>query len=341
MKQPITQMIRTIPIALCLLLILFPVLSHAQDLHYTNYAAAPQVLNPAKIGGFEGTYKVGAIYRDQFSSFFNQGFKSQGVFAEMNLPVGLKDHHWVSIGVALDNDQSGDLSFGSTRVGGTVAYHWALDKKYKNVLTLGLQYNLINRTVDPSLIRTNATLTGATTDPDQNLLQQYQSSQPDFNLGLNFRSKLNKKTSFELGTGVYHFLASRDPGGPTFRDIIPLRINVHTGLKINYNKKIGFEPRLYYSRAGQASDLAAQFVTSYKLSESTVDLGLGYRIGDALEFIMGYHLKGWHVFGAYDMTVSSASEYNNSVGGFEIGVYKILIKHPKAEIKTLKICPRL
>lgn len=341
-KKQLTRMAKRL--LLSALMLAFCSSIWAQDLHYTNYAAAPQILNPAKIGDFLGTFKVGAIYRDQFSSFFNQGFKSQGVFAEANLPIGFKAHHWVSFGLALDTDTSGDLSFGTTRVTGTGAYHLALDKKYKNIFSVGVQYGMITRRSDPTALRTNTTLTGATTDPDQQLLQLYDNSGADVNVGVKFESQLNKRTRFELGTGFYHFLASRTSNtssGIATGDLIPFRVNVHTSLDHQFNKKVSLEPRIVYSRADNATDLSLQFVTSYQFPKSEFDLGLGYRVGDALEFILGYHFNGWHAFGAYDMTVSSASEFNNNVGGFEIGVYKILVKHPKAKVETKQICPRL
>jgi len=107
------------------------------------------------------------------------------------------------------------------------------------------------------------------------------------------------------------------------------------------NKKINLEPRIFYAKAGSASEFALQMVSTYRMAKSDFDLGIGYRFGDALEFILGYHLKDWHVFGAYDMTVSTASEYNSGVGGFELGVFKIITKHPKAKVEVKQICPRL
>ncbi len=331
---------------LCILLSAFGLSNYyAQDLHYTNYAVAPHVLNPAKIGDFLGTYKIGAIYRDQFSSFFNQGFKSQGLFGEVNLPVGLRDYHWLSLGFALDSDTSGDLSFGSTRMTGTAAYHLALDKKYTNVFTLGVQYGRVMRRSDPSNLRTNTTLTGGSmNDTDQQLLQLYDASANDVNVGIKFESQLNKQTRFEIGTGFYHFLASQNntsPTGVNTGDLIPFRVNAHTSLNYRVNKKLSIEPRIIYATANKASDLALQFVSTYGFANSDFDLGLGYRLGDALEFILGYHIKDWHIFGAYDLTVSTAADYNNGVGGFEIGAYKILVQHPKAKVEVKQICPRL
>jgi len=325
----------------CLLISLFSISLTAQDLHFTNYTTAPQTLNPAMIGDFQGTFKVGGIYRDQFSNFFSKGFKSQSLFAEANLKTGLKEHHWMSVGLALDNDKSGDLALGSTRISGTVAYHLSLDKKYKNVFSIGAQFSSITRNSDSSLARTEQSLTGMGVDPDIALLDTYDSRQMDFNAGLGFRSRLNKYALFKTGFGIYHFIASENDAANQTQDYFPLRFNAHASLRYDVNKTISLEPRLLLSKAATATDLALQVVSTYWMKDKGIDFGLGYRVGDAMEFIVGYHHKDWIITGAYDMTVSSASTYNQNFGGFEIGAYKIITKHPKPKVEYIQICPRL
>ena len=305
----------------------------AQDLHFSNYAASPHNLSPAKVGDFYGSYKVGAIIRDQFSSFFNSGYRTQGVFAEMNLPYAFKPHHWTSVGVFFDNDSAGDLGLGSNRVGFNVSYHLALDDDYRQVLSAGFQYSNISRQFDPS---------GAQGDLDDVVLMRYMTSFSDINFGLSYKSRLNKKTIFEIGTGLYHMkVSTKDLATRGSEDLIPLRINAYTALSVRTSKTISITPRILYSNAREANNLAAQFIGTFWLKESEIDFGLGYRFGDAIQFLVGYHIKNWTITGAFDMTVSSASAYNDRTGAFELGAYTILSKHPKAKVELVEICPRL
>jgi hypothetical protein len=69
--------------------------------------------------------------------------------------------------------------------------------------------------------------------------------------------------------------------------------------------------------------------------------GTGYRIGDALQLMFGLNFKKWDVGIAYDVTVSSASEYNNGRGGFEIGVFRIIEIPQKPTVIPSLICPRM
>ena len=306
----------------------------AQDLHFSNYAASPHNLSPAKVGDFYGTYKIGAIIRDQFSSFFNQGFRTQGLFAEANVPYAFKPHHWTSVGVFFDNDKSGDLGLGRNMVGVNVAYHLALDYDYRNVLSVGLQYSYVSLQLDPTKAK-NLFL-------DDNVLDFYNNSYSDFNLGFSFKSRLNKSSIFEIGTGLYHLIAStKDVATRGSDDLFPLRVNAYTALSVRTSKKISITPRIQYSKAEEASNLAAQFIGTYWLEKSEIDFGVGYRFGDAIQFLMGYHIKNWTITGAFDMTVSSAAPYNDRTGAFELGAYTILAKYPKAKVELIEICPRL
>ena len=307
----------------------------AQDLHFSNYAASPHNLSPAKVGDFYGSYKIGAIIRDQFSSFFDKGYRTQGFFAETNLPYAFKPHHWTSVGVFFDNDKSGDLGLGSNRVGVNVAYHLALDTDYRNVLSVGLQYSNISRRVDPSAA------VGPDPDEDDPVLMQYKTSFSDINLGFSFKSRLNKKSIFEIGTGLYHLKTSTKDATRGSDDLIPLRINAYTALSVRTSKMISITPRIQYSNAREANNLAAQFIGTYWLEKSEIDFGVGYRFGDAIQFLMGYHIKNWTVTGAFDMTVSSAATYNDRKGAFELGAYTILAKYPKTKVELIEICPRL
>ena len=40
----------------------------AQDVHFSQFYAAPLLVNPAQTGNFSGTARVGANYRDQWGS---------------------------------------------------------------------------------------------------------------------------------------------------------------------------------------------------------------------------------------------------------------------------------
>lgn len=47
-----------------------------QDIHFTMYNMSPMTLNPAMAGKFEGTFRIGGIYRDQWASVIANQFRT-------------------------------------------------------------------------------------------------------------------------------------------------------------------------------------------------------------------------------------------------------------------------
>jgi len=84
-----------------------------------------------------------------------------------------------------------------------------------------------------------------------------------------------------------------------------------------------------------------QVLNGFRIGKQNLELGVGYRIADALQFLLGFDFRGWKINGAFDMTTSTAADYNNSFGAYELGIYKIIDLYPKADIKLIQICPRL
>jgi len=325
---------------ICLLSILFINASSAQDLHFTNYNSSPQNLNPALTGDFRGTMKFGGIYRDQFSQFFENGFRSFGGFLQHNFSFETREGDCVSAGGFLDADQSGDLSFGSTRAGLNLSYNLAGGENH--VFTLGLQGVFINRKLDSGNATTGNFLeTGNHGEDITGLIQGYQRSQFDFGVGIRHKMYFSDKVISNLGVSVYHLMASNEsPTNPSL-DYIPLRLNVHGEVLIKTGKSTGLKPRFYYTKSEQASELAFQVLNGFSLAKQNIEVGVGYRVNDAIQFLLGIPFRGWNINAAFDMTTSSARAYNNSFGAFELGLFKVITIHPKTKVKVVQVCPRL
>ena len=69
-------------------------------------------------------------------------------------------------------------------------------------------------------------------------------------------------------------------------------------------------------------------------------LGLGFRVNDAVQFLTAYVYKDWQIGIAYDLTVSSASEFNNNNGAIEIGLKRIFNVYKKPDVKPAILCPK-
>ena len=319
--------------------------TYSQDLHFTNYYYSPLYLSPAKTGGFPGTLRFGANVRDQFSSFIVEPYQTLMAYADVPIAVGLKPHHWVGAGLNVYADKAGDLNFQNNGAHVSLAYHYAIDPKYKSILTIGLQFGMIQRNINGDNYNSMETLSGNSNDPDRYLLENFNPTIADLNLGVGFKKWTSKKAYFDIGIAAYHLLPSEYAfTGSTTQNSIAPRINAYLEFHIQHNKRLAFMPLISYSRMIRFQNLFGQFNLAYNLNKKSGTVlkgGLGYRSGDAIQFLAGIIYRGWDVGVAYDLTVSSAAEFNNSYGGIELGVRKIIITSKKPKIKPVLICPTL
>ena len=347
---------KTNTILLSIAMCFFCFVTKAQDLHYSNYNYAPLYLNPATTGGFNGNIRVGASYRDQFRTFIGEAYQSTMIYADSPVSFIIDEKKWLGLGVNLFADKVGDLGFGMSGAYASAAFHISLDDNYTTVFAIGAQYGLIQRKIGNASQAqwADQLISGGNTSADQNLLENFNATYGDFNLGITMKRWLSDYNLLEVGVSSHHINdAQFSFNGSTYSNSIDTRFNAYTSLQMQTSGKLQITPAVYYSQYNNISSLQAQVNTrilvgkkkkskTVKLrSKSYLTLGMGYRIGDALQFFAGGIHKSWEFGLSYDLTTSSASEYNNTVGGLELGVKKFITIHKKPEIKIITICPRV
>jgi type IX secretion system PorP/SprF family membrane protein len=320
---------------LILIGLLISSVAFCQDLHFTNYYYSPLYLSPAKTGSFAGTYRFGANVRDQFSSFIENPYQSVMAYADMPIAFGLKPHHWIGVGMNIYADRAGDLALGNTGAHLSLAYHYALDPNYKTVITAGIQYGMTQRSIDPK---------GAIWPEKVEDIADFNPSLSDVNFGVSLKNWTSKTSYFDLGASLYHITQSdyRIITGSMVENTVGMRINGYAEYHIQSTDQLAIKPIIVFSRMYQFQNLFGQFNLEYrpnKKSDTILKGGLGYRSGDAVQFLAGMIYKGWDVGIAYDLTVSSAAAYTN--GGIEIGIRRIIIANKKPKVKPKELCPRL
>ena len=96
----------------------------AQDLHFSQFFNAPLTVNPANTGFIpDADYRLGAHYRNQWSSILAKPYKTISVFADAQLMRDRLETGWLGVGAFILSDQAGSGSLRSTKVYGSVAYH--------------------------------------------------------------------------------------------------------------------------------------------------------------------------------------------------------------------------
>ncbi len=336
-------------------------MSYAQDLHFTNYDYAPVYFNPAQTGSFLGSIRATVVARDQFSSFITTPWRTGMLGVDAPLAFGFRKQDWIGVGMSLFQDQVGDLSYKTGGVNFSLAYHLGLDKKQNKYLTLGLQQGFFQRQLDVNRIRSEdqiSSLSGGGTS-DQSIFNDFNDngSGSDFGAGIQYTAKIDKTNLFNIGIALSHIRpfdnGAMNTGSSSSENLAPSRFNFHGSYYNEVSKKLDFEYALFFSRAANVNNIMPQVRSYFKLKKmEKVDgkrvthdkgklmLGLGYRVNDALLLLTGYEIKGWQFGFSYDLTISSASNYNNYYGAIEIGAKRIFNIYKQPEVDPIILCPK-
>ena len=348
---------------------LVAVSTSAQDIHFSQYNMSPMTLNPANIGNFEGTVRIGGIYRGQWASVIgNKGqYKTPSLWVDAPIITGFRKRDWVGVGLVFFSDKAGAGGLTHTAAKLGASYHLALDKKGNAYLTIGAQYGQAGRNLNPANLRFEEGFLNPTPSGEYNSGAQVdflnaneaKSNWSDIDGGVVLRAKLNKRMDMSIGYAMYHIArgnyglvtsgggtgTSTGSGGGGSNDEIARR-SVVTGLfNIKLTEKLTVGPSFIYQTMSGADEISLQALGAYQFNaEKDIDLnfGLGYRLsgGDAIYPMLGARYKNLRVGLAYDVNISDLNSVSNYRGGFELAANYIVKIYKPAKIKTRVICPR-
>lgn len=326
----------------------------AQDVHYSLFDMSPLTLNPALTGSYSGTVRVGGLYRNQgFTVSEFSGYSTPSIYVDAPISQGFRKEDWVGVGLTFVNDQAGVLKMTNQIIQFSGSYHFALDKKRTNVITLGLQGGSSTRkylTADarPSDIIDAAIGGGGNTSTtDQTLLPgnggnsnfDISDAFTDYSVGLMYRGKMKDNKNLEIGASLGHVSFDRNQTENT--KYKPNRINAHAIYSQPINEQWSIEPKLYFQSENKHQEIAVQAWGGYQLQKDVkLNMGLGYRVGDAAQVLFGADYKDYKAALAFDLTLSSLSDANSYVGGLEFAIYKIFSIYKEPVVKPAVLCPR-
>ena len=354
-------MVRVIQLLLIAALISVPLLSHTQDIHFTNFRLAPQALNPSLNGSYLGTYRVSGMYRDQYQNSEVNGFRT--VEAGVDLPVirGLRKQDWIGVGISLNRDSRGLFDFMDTHTRMGLAYHLSLDAKQTRYISFGAQRAGVARrmNVPSGTDLTNFLILGAgPNDPDiENLRRlaanntggggsgntpRIEKSFSNWIGGISFTNK-GLKSKTVIGVSAAHFVNSPVAFSGLYDN--PFRITAFAMLDRQINAQTTIEPALFVQSMGTTTQVSTNALVGYKLKPENplvAKAGLGYRTGtSSAQFLAGAEFKGFTAGFSYDMPFTGYGRASGIQNAIELGITYVGIVYKKPKPKPIVVCPRL
>ena len=111
------------------------------------------------------------------------------------------------------------------------------------------------------------------------------------------------------------------------------------------NDNFTLYPAFIFQNSAKVNEIAVQAMGGYNLTFNEKALqakaGLGYRVGDAVQILLGANYNDWQFGLAYDLTTSGLTSTNNLRGGFELALSKIIKIYKEPDVPPVIFCPDL
>jgi len=301
----------------------------AQDLHFSQWYNSPLTTNPANTGFIpEADYRLGANYRNQWSSIMSMPYKTMSVWGDVQLFRERIESGWLGAGGVILRDVAGSGSLTSTKVYGSIAYHQMISDAH--LLSAGFNVGWSNKRINSQDLKFPDQFDGRFFDtkiPTSVVLDNPSVNYFDVQVGLNYAYFPTEFLYVNGGISVAHLNRAResffdtDISGSETR--IPVRYTAFANASYKLNDDVIVNPMAYYTRQANASELVGGANLQYNLSgdgESQLLGGLYLRPGDAVIPMVGFQWKNIRLVFSYDATTSSLKQYNNGRGAYEFGL---------------------
>jgi type IX secretion system PorP/SprF family membrane protein len=246
------------------------------------------------------------------------------------------------------NDEAGTHKLGSKLTALSGAFHYSLDKKFRNVLTLGLQMGVGSRGL--TIAEANSFYTELKTgvnDPTARGTLDKSASYVDFNAGLLFKSTIDKTSNFSAGFSLAHLakakysLLKSKPANVK----IPLYVAGTIAYNRKINSKVSIHPSILVHNQTAAFTANPQMMVGYRMTQKgtaepmTLKAGLGYRAnGNAANVLLGVEVKDIKVGVGYDLNTGALKNSVNDA--IEIAIQYTGKIYKKPTVKPVMVCPK-
>lgn len=320
---------KTLTCILGMMFVLHAVQLHAQDLHFSQFFNSPLTTNPANTGFIpDADYRLGASYRNQWSSIMAVPYKTITAFADAQVFRDRLENGWLGLGGVILNDKAGSGSLQSTKVYGSVAYHQMLG--LSSLLSAGFNLGWANKRIDPTALKFPDQFDGHFFDntlPTEVVLTNTSVSYFDMQVGMNYAYFPTEDIYINAGYSIHHVNKPKESFFDK-KDIdaaIPMRHIAFANALLKVNDNLIVNPNIYFTTQAKAIDLMGGLNANYNLAnqgEKQLIAGLYYRYQDAVIPMLGLEVNNIRFTFSYDITLSSLRNYNNYRGASEFNLIK-------------------
>jgi len=330
---------------LLILTFIFGSTAVAQDAIFSQFYALPMSLNPGLSGTYDGKYRVGGIYRDQWRSTLDEPFTTYAFGLDLRFDTDSRgiSKDFFSAGIYFQSDKAGFLEYSLNQMYLSGSFHKSLDNTAYHYLGGGIQVGMNQRNMNFSKVNFQDQFNGIDgyTLPTLELIPENNFAHSDFAAGITYINAAPKAVGFYAGVAVHHILGAntslfnRDSReeialrGEEYR--LPTRFTVHAASTIPVADLMHLQPRgmMAFQADAIQFNVGVMFKFFFPESEaSNLFLGAYYRgsngantwRADMPGVIVGYGYDNMFMGVSYDFSLNSVSRFGKSRGSFELSI---------------------
>jgi type IX secretion system PorP/SprF family membrane protein len=300
----------------------------AQDIHFTQFNAAPLLTNPANTGMSGEDYRFASIFRNQWSKI---GVPFETFSSSLDKKIIISDQFF-ALGGAVVHDQSSSFNLTTNEFLFSVSY----SKLVKNhQFTFGLQPGFVSKSFN-----LNGITFGSQFDMSGSM---FNSALPSYESGLN-----DQLGYFDLNAGVFWrtmYGSVMPSAGISVNHInmpvekfstasagsrLPVRLTFNGQVTMPVTSRIDLSPCFLYSFTPGAHELLLGSFGDYSVNNPSIPVRKLYAVTmfrvnpprnmDAFILGGGVKFQKLNLGFTYDLNVSSLSRVTNFNGAFEISL---------------------
>jgi len=321
---------------LYILILIFPMFSYGQDVHFVQSSTTPQLINPATAGIFEGWERISISHRQQWLSVGSPYVTSQ-LSADLNLfkkENGLSKGY-LGVGLNFYNDVAGDAKFGTNKF--SLALNGVIQIAAEQTASVAIEVGGAQRSGDVSKLDWGNQFNGSDGFDSQVASNETNISSfiyPDFGAGVFYRFHGHKTTflreeiqNFYAGASYFHFSQPALKYGNGSSDKLYSKMVFHGGMQLDIpGSKISLAPSIAYFQQNKFKEMLSTLLVKFRIhegtrytgiySESYFSIGATYRSSDAIVPQVQLEIGSYKVGLSYELTTSKLS--SAAQGGFEV-----------------------
>jgi len=326
-------------------------ISKAQDIHFSQFYETAILRNPALMGTFNGDYKIGVVYRSQWSSI-SKPFETGVVSAETRVPVKGQSGDYFTVGLLSYYDQAGSIDLKTVAIYPAINFTKYLGDGSRTYITAGFTGGFVQRSFDPGKMTTNSQYINGiwlNTNPTGETFTNTHLSNWDMGVGIAINSAAaDERLTYYAGLSSYHFTRPKESFDENNQLIrLEMKWNVAAGFSYRLTDQYGIQFHANYQRQGVYNEFIAGGLIGWKrITNNEADpslslyAGVFYRVADAAIPTLKVDYKKMSITASYDFTTSKLRPANNGDGGFEISVmHSGLFNNAKYE-RARTLCPK-